>query len=113
MMACLASGMVRDRAWIEQRAFRRANLAGTSATGGVLALMGDDHMGESSTVCHQSEYAMMDVMIRCNAIWKRWWILACMVGRYLVMPASGGIKCVKDNIGSSASVSLTPDTSAK
>ncbi|MGB1909672.1 MAG: indolepyruvate ferredoxin oxidoreductase family protein, partial [Candidatus Puniceispirillaceae bacterium] len=43
--------------------FRHANLAGTSATGGVLALMGDDHVGESSTVCHQSEYAMMDVMI--------------------------------------------------
>ena len=33
--------------------FRHANLAGTAPKGGVLALMGDDHTGESSTVCHE------------------------------------------------------------
>ena len=44
-------------------ALRHANLAGTSARGGVLALMGDDHTCESSTTCHQSEFAMMDAMI--------------------------------------------------
>ncbi len=39
---------------------RHANMAGTSALGGVLMAMGDDHTGESSTVLHQSEFAMVD-----------------------------------------------------
>lgn len=40
--------------------FRHANMAGTSALGGVLLAMGDDHTGESSTTLHQSEWALMD-----------------------------------------------------
>jgi indolepyruvate ferredoxin oxidoreductase len=40
--------------------FRHANMAGTSALGGVLVAMGDDHTGESSTVLHQSEWALVD-----------------------------------------------------
>ena len=43
--------------------FRHANLAGTSKTGGVLALMGDDHTAESSTTAHQSEFHFVDVMM--------------------------------------------------
>ncbi|MGU9981034.1 indolepyruvate ferredoxin oxidoreductase family protein [Phreatobacter sp. HK31-P] len=43
--------------------FRHANLAGTSPHGGVLALMGDDHTAESSTVAHQSEFHFVDVMM--------------------------------------------------
>lgn len=39
---------------------RHANMAGTSEFGGVLMAMGDDHTGESSTVLHQSEFAMID-----------------------------------------------------
>ena len=39
---------------------RHANMAGTSQHGGVLMAMGDDHTGESSTVLHQSEFAMVD-----------------------------------------------------
>ena len=39
---------------------RHANMAGTSAHGGVVMAMGDDHTGESSTVLHQSEWAMVD-----------------------------------------------------
>ncbi|WP_296474136.1 indolepyruvate ferredoxin oxidoreductase family protein [Roseinatronobacter sp.] len=41
-------------------AFRHANMAGTSPHGGVLAAMGDDHTGESSTTLHQSDWAMID-----------------------------------------------------
>ncbi len=39
---------------------RHANMAGTSQHGGVLMAMGDDHTGESSTVLHQSEWALVD-----------------------------------------------------
>ncbi len=39
---------------------RHANMAGTSKFGGVLMAMGDDHTGESSTVLHQSEMALVD-----------------------------------------------------
>lgn len=39
---------------------RHANMAGTSAHGGVVMAMGDDHTGESSTVLHQSDWAMVD-----------------------------------------------------
>jgi len=42
---------------------RHANMAGTSPHGGVLMAMGDDHTGESSTVCHQSDWAMVDAYI--------------------------------------------------
>ncbi|MEF3047359.1 indolepyruvate ferredoxin oxidoreductase family protein [Pseudotabrizicola sp. L79] len=39
---------------------RHANMAGSSRHGGVIMAMGDDHTGESSTVCHQSDWAMVD-----------------------------------------------------
>ena len=39
---------------------RHANMAGTSPHGGVIMAMGDDHTGESSTVLHQSDWAMVD-----------------------------------------------------
>ncbi|RYH03009.1 indolepyruvate ferredoxin oxidoreductase family protein [Salipiger sp. IMCC34102] len=39
---------------------RHANMAGTSAHGGVIMAMGDDHTGESSTTLHQSDFAMVD-----------------------------------------------------
>src|SRR6056297_3921188 len=42
---------------------RHANMAGTAPLGGVLMAMGDDHTGESSTVCHQSDWAMVDAYI--------------------------------------------------
>lgn len=39
---------------------RHANMAGTSPHGGVVMAMGDDHTGESSSVLHQSDWAMID-----------------------------------------------------
>ena len=92
--------------------FRHANLAGTAESGGVLALMGDDHGGESSTVCHQSEYAMMDVMIPVlNPANLEEMVDFGLHGWALSRFASVwcGIKCVKDNIESTASVTLTPE----
>jgi len=40
--------------------FKHANMAGSSKNGGVVVAMGDDHTGESSTVLHQSEWALVD-----------------------------------------------------
>lgn len=42
---------------------RHANMAGSSKYGGVVMAMGDDHTGESSTVLHQSDWAMVDAYI--------------------------------------------------
>ncbi len=90
--------------------FRHANLAGTDPKGGVLALMGDDHTGESSTVCHQSEYAMMDVMIpvlnpvnleEMVQFGLHGWAMSRYSGLWV------GLKCVKDNIESSSSARLS------
>ena len=44
-------------------AMRHANMAGSSAKGGVIMAMGDDHTGESSTTLHQSDFAMLDAHI--------------------------------------------------
>jgi hypothetical protein len=43
--------------------FKHANAAGSSALGGVLAIVGDDHNCKSSTLPSQSEFAMMDAEI--------------------------------------------------
>lgn len=42
---------------------KHANMAGSSRKGGVVMAMGDDHTGESSTVLHQSDFAMIDANI--------------------------------------------------
>lgn len=42
---------------------KHANMAGSSRHGGVVMAMGDDHTGESSTVLHQSDWAMIDAYI--------------------------------------------------
>jgi indolepyruvate ferredoxin oxidoreductase len=43
--------------------FKHGNAAGSSKHGGVLVIMGDDHACRSSTLPHQSDYAMIDAMI--------------------------------------------------
>ncbi|RED13118.1 indolepyruvate ferredoxin oxidoreductase family protein [Pontivivens insulae] len=81
--------------------FRHANMAGSSALGGVLVAMGDDHTGESSTVLHQSEFALMDALIPILAPAGVQEVLDYGVLGWALSRYSGcwvGIKCLKDTI---------------
>ena len=93
-------------------ALRHANLAGTSAAGGVLAAFGDDHTCESSTTSHQSEYAFVDAMIpvlnpaNIQELFDyslHGWAMSRFTGTWV------GLKCVKDNVESTASVKVGAD----
>ena len=46
-----------------QDALKHANIAGTSRTGGVLAIVGDDHGCQSSAIPHQSDQELASAMI--------------------------------------------------
>ncbi|HEY6630590.1 MAG TPA: indolepyruvate ferredoxin oxidoreductase family protein [Rhizobiaceae bacterium] len=87
--------------------FRHANLAGSSRHGGVLALMGDDHTAESSTNAHATEFLFVDTMIPIlNPAGVQELIDYGLYG-YALSRFAGtwtAIKCVKDNIESTASV---------
>jgi indolepyruvate ferredoxin oxidoreductase len=87
--------------------FRHANLAGTSKHGGVLALMGDDHTAESSTTAHQSEFHFLDLMVPILNPAGVQEILDFGLYGYAMSRFTGAwtaLKCVKDNIESTASV---------
>ncbi|HFB2048088.1 MAG: indolepyruvate ferredoxin oxidoreductase family protein [Hyphomicrobiaceae bacterium] len=87
--------------------FRHANHAGTSKYGGVLALMGDDHGCESSTCAHQSEFAFIDAMMPILNPSGVQEILDYGVFGYALSRYAGvwvGLKCIKDNIESTATV---------
>ncbi len=91
--------------------FKHGNLAGTSALGGVLVLMGDDHTCESSTTAHQSEFALVDAQIPVLnpagvAEILEFGLLGFGLSRY-----SGcwvGLKCVHDTVNTAASIELDP-----
>ncbi len=87
--------------------FRHANSAGTAEFGGVLALAGDDHAAESSTVPHQSEFALMDAMMPIlNPAGVQeildYGILGIALSRFCGCWV--GLKAVHDNIESTAIV---------
>ncbi|MGN6550859.1 MAG: indolepyruvate ferredoxin oxidoreductase family protein [Pararhizobium sp.] len=87
--------------------FRHGNLNGSSRNGGVLALMGDDHTAESSTNAHQTEFNFVDFMMPIlNPAGVQELIDYGLYG-YALSRFSGtwvALKCVKDNIESTASV---------
>ena len=92
--------------------FRHANLAGSSRHGGVLALMGDDHTAESSTNAHATEFAFVDAMMPIfNPAGVQELVDYGLYGFALSRFSGtwGAIKCVKDNIESTASVDVSLD----
>ncbi|MBR9861978.1 MAG: indolepyruvate ferredoxin oxidoreductase family protein [Rhodobacteraceae bacterium] len=91
--------------------FRHANMAGTSENGGVLVCMGDDHTGESSTVLHQSEFALVDAMMPILSPAGVQEVLDYGAYGYALSRYSGcwvGLKCVKDTIEATAVVDGDP-----
>lgn len=93
-------------------AFKHANLAGTAPTGGVVALMGDDHTCESSTTAHQSEFAFVDAMMPVLSPAGVQEILDYGLIGFELSRFAGvwvGLKCVKDTVESTASVDARLD----
>ncbi len=91
---------------------RHANMAGTSAHGGVLMAMGDDHTGESSTVLHQSEWALVDAYMPVVSPAGVQEILDYGLYGYALSRFAGvwvGLKTMKDTIEATAVVDGRPD----
>jgi indolepyruvate ferredoxin oxidoreductase len=92
--------------------FRHANAAGSSKHGGVLVLMGDDHAAESSTVPHQSEFALLDAMMPILNPAGVQEILDYSLYGFALSRYAGtwvGIKCVHDNVESTAVIDAGPE----
>ena len=90
---------------------RHANMAGTSAYGGVLMAMGDDHTGESSTVCHQSDWAMVDAGMPVVSPAGVQEILDLGLYGYALSRFAGvwvGLKTMKDTVEATAVVDGDP-----
>jgi indolepyruvate ferredoxin oxidoreductase len=91
---------------------RHANMAGTSPFGGVLMAMGDDHTGESSTVLHQSEWAMVDAYMPVVSPAGVQEILDFGLYGFALSRFSGlwvGLKTMKDTIEVTSVVDGRPD----
>jgi len=91
---------------------RHVNMAGTSKHGGVIMAMGDDHTGESSTVCHQSDWAMVDAHMPVLSPAGVQEILDFGIYGYALSRYAGvwvGLKCVKETVEATAVVDARPD----
>ncbi len=90
-------------------AFRHGNLAGSAQHGGVLVLMGDDHTCESSTTCHQSEFALVDAQMPVLSPSGVQELMDYGIYGWALSRYSGlwvGMKCVKDTVEASGSVDV-------
>jgi indolepyruvate ferredoxin oxidoreductase len=91
---------------------RHANMAGSSKNGGVLMAMGDDHTGESSTVLHQSEWAMVDAYMPVVSPAGVQEILDYGIYGWALSRFSGlwvGLKTMKDTVEATSVVDGNPD----
>lgn len=92
-------------------ALKLGNLEGSSATGGVLVVAGDDHGGKSSASAHQSEHTLIAGMIpvlypatidEIISYGLYGWAMSRFSGAY------SGLKCITDTLDLTASIEL-PD----
>ena len=92
-------------------AIRHGNLFGTAAHGGVLMLLGDDHICESSTTAHQSEYAMVDALVpTLNPAGVQEILEYGLIGIAMSRFTGGwvALKCIHDTVESTASIAVDP-----
>ncbi|MCC7274785.1 MAG: indolepyruvate ferredoxin oxidoreductase family protein [Alphaproteobacteria bacterium] len=91
--------------------FKHGNSAGTSPHGGVLLLAGDDHTCKSSTLAHQSEFALMDAYVpvlnpagvqEFLDLGLHGWAMSRYSGCWV------GFKTVAETVDSAASVHVDP-----
>ncbi|WP_127108663.1 indolepyruvate ferredoxin oxidoreductase family protein [Pararhodobacter zhoushanensis] len=90
---------------------KHGNMAGSSAKGGVIMAMGDDHTGESSTVLHQSDWAMVDAYMPIVSPAGVQEILDYGHYAYELSRFSGlwvGLKTMKDTVEATAVVDANP-----
>ena len=93
-------------------AMKHANMAGTAPLGGVLMALGDDHTGESSTVLHQSEWALVDAYMPVVSPAGVQEILDYGIYGFALSRFAGvwvGLKTMKDTIETTAVVDGRPD----
>lgn len=90
---------------------KHANAAGTNPFGGVLAVVGDDHACKSSTLPHQSDYALMSAFIPMVHpatvqdvldLGLMGWALSRYTGLWV------GFKMLSDTVDTAASVYVDP-----
>src|SRR6516164_9282277 len=93
-------------------ALKHANSAGTSPNGGVIALAGDDHGCQSSTLAHQSEQVFASAMMPVvNPATLQDYLDLGMLG-FALSRYSGcwvGFKAISETVESSASIISDPD----
>jgi indolepyruvate ferredoxin oxidoreductase len=91
--------------------FKHANAAGTDPRGGVLAIVGDDHGCQSSTLAHQSEQVLISAMMPVlNPATVQEYIDFGLMG-FALSRYSGcwvGFKAVTETVESSASIEVDP-----
>ncbi len=92
--------------------FKHANMAGTTAWGGVIAVAGDDHISKSSTAAHQSDHIFKacgtPVFFPANVQE----ILDLGLHAFAMSRFSGvwaGMKTIQEIVESSATVMIDPD----
>ncbi|NBU87997.1 MAG: indolepyruvate ferredoxin oxidoreductase family protein [Betaproteobacteria bacterium] len=92
--------------------FKHANMAGTSAHGGVIAVAGDDHVAKSSTAAHQSDHIFKACGFPVFFPSDVQGILDMGLHAWAMSRFSGvwtGLKTIQEVVESSSSVIVDPD----
>ena len=92
--------------------FKHANMAGTTAWGGVIAVAGDDHISKSSTAAHQSDHIFKACGLPVFFPATVQEILDLGIHAFAMSRFSGvwaGMKTIQEIVESSATVMIDPD----
>ena len=93
-------------------ALKHANLAGTAALGGVIAVAGDDHVSKSSTLAHQSDHAFISCGLPMFVPASVQDILDLGLHAFAMSRFAGvwtSMKTIQEVVESAASIDVSPD----